>query len=133
MSTSASDLSAAQPHNTTTLPRRIRVAAWVVLIAQVSIIVTSTAVRLTGSGLGCSDWPMCEPGSLTNTPEMGIHGFIEFGNRVLGVVLGLICLAALIVVWPWRRERPELAWSTFALLMVCLLYTSDAADDSPPV
>lgn len=118
MSTSASDLSAAQPHSTTALPRRVRVAAWVVLIAQVSIIVTSTAVRLTGSGLGCSDWPMCEPGSLTNTPEMGIHGFIEFGNRVLGVVLGIICLAALIVFWPWRRKRPELAWSAFALLMV---------------
>lgn len=118
MTTSAPHIPSDQTIEGEPLPKRVRVVAWTVMVAQIAIIVTSTAVRLTGSGLGCSDWPMCEPGSLTNTPEMGIHGFIEFGNRVLGVVLGLICLAALVVYWPYRRRRPEFFWSAFALLMV---------------
>ena len=42
---------------------------------------TGGAVRLTSSGLGCPTWPKCTADSLVNTPEMGIHGVIEFGNR----------------------------------------------------
>jgi cytochrome c oxidase assembly protein subunit 15 len=45
------------------------------------IVFTGAAVRLTGSGLGCPDWPKCQGGRLT--PELDTHGLIEFGNRVL--------------------------------------------------
>lgn len=54
------------------------------------IILTGAAVRLTGSGLGCVDWPTCNNGSVT--PELSdMHGLIEFGNRI---VTGLCVFAA---------------------------------------
>ena len=62
---------------------RIRTFAWLSFLAEVLIIATGGAVRLTGSGLGCPTWPTCTPGSLIPTAEMGIHGIIEFGNRTL--------------------------------------------------
>lgn len=59
-------------------------------------------VRLTGSGLGCPTWPQCEPGSFVATPEMGIHGAIEFGNRLLTFVLAGIALSTWLLLA--RRE-----------------------------
>jgi cytochrome c oxidase assembly protein subunit 15 len=44
---------------------------------------------------------------------MGIHGIIEFGNRLLGVALGLLAILAFIAVLRLRRERPDLFWLTF--------------------
>ncbi|WP_054953589.1 COX15/CtaA family protein [Flaviflexus massiliensis] len=91
------------------------------LIAQIGIILTGGLVRLTGSGLGCSQWPMCEPGSFT--PEfheaLTIHPYIEFGNRLLTFVLSII--AVLLIVAVYKREptasRPEikkLSWLPLA-------------------
>ena len=57
-------------------------AAWATLVVQVGIVGTGGLVRLTGSGLGCPTWPPCTADSLVATPEMGIHGVIEFGNRI---------------------------------------------------
>jgi len=77
--------------------------------AQIGIIVTGGLVRLTESGLGCSDWPHCEPGSFTPEfhAEAGIHGFIEFGNRTLTFILVIIALLLAIAIW---RARPSLKW-----------------------
>lgn len=77
--------------------------------AQIGIIVTGGLVRLTESGLGCSDWPHCEPGSFTPEyhDEAGIHGFIEFGNRLLTFVLAIIALMLAIAIW---RARPQFKW-----------------------
>ena len=44
-------------------------------------------VRLTGSGLGCPTWPRCTADSYVTHPALGIHGAIEFGNRMLTFVL----------------------------------------------
>lgn len=57
------------------------------LIANVGIILTGSAVRLTGSGLGCPTWPRCTDDSYVPHPALGIHGTIEFGNRMLTFVL----------------------------------------------
>src|SRR5690606_28352167 len=73
----------------TRIDRRIRVFAWLSFLAEVTIIGTGGAVRLTGSGLGCPTWPTCTPDSLVPTPEMGIHGLIEFGNRTMTGVVGI--------------------------------------------
>ncbi|UTM45840.1 COX15/CtaA family protein [Glutamicibacter mysorens] len=67
----------------TSLDRKATLLAWCSFLAQVLVIATGGAVRLTSSGLGCPTWPLCTPESLVNTPEMGIHGLIEFGNRTL--------------------------------------------------
>lgn len=92
------------------------------LVAQIGIIVTGGAVRLTDSGLGCSSWPMCEPGSFTPVFQeaTSIHPYIEFGNRTVTGVLGVIAVALLWAVY--RREptasRPaslrRLAWLPLA-------------------
>ena len=71
---------------------------WASLVSQILIVVTGGIVRLTGSGLGCPTWPKCTEDSLVNVPEMGIHGFIEFANRLLTFVLALIALLTFLTV-----------------------------------
>ncbi|MFY1637752.1 COX15/CtaA family protein [Solwaraspora sp. WMMB335] len=80
--------------------RRLSLAS---LVANVAIVVTGGGVRLTGSGLGCPTWPRCTEDSYVTTPEMGILGVIEFGNRVLGILVGLIALATVVAVLRARR------------------------------
>ena len=87
---------------------RIRLFAWLSFIAQTMIIATGGAVRLTGSGLGCPTWPTCTPDSLITTPEMGIHGIIEFGNRLMTGVVGIIALVLFVLVWRIRAQRRDL-------------------------
>ena len=87
---------------------RVRFIAWASLVIQLLLIGTGGAVRLTGSGLGCPTWPQCVPGSLTTTPEMGIHGVIEFANRALTGVVVLIAILAFLAVIRMRSERPDL-------------------------
>ena len=73
----------------------------VMVFTQSAIVVTGGAVRITGSGLGCSTWPECTPGSYTPTPdqpEAPLHAWIEFGNRLLTFVLLLNALALMFVI-----------------------------------
>ncbi len=100
---------------TSTTDRRVRVIAWASLVSQTLIVGTGGAVRLTGSGLGCPTWPKCTEDSFVSTPEMGIHGIIEFGNRLLTFVLVIIAILAFVAVLRMRRERPELLRLTIAL------------------
>ncbi|WP_105565128.1 COX15/CtaA family protein [Microbacterium halophytorum] len=76
----------------------LKVFAWLSFLAQVIIIGTGGAVRLTGSGLGCDQWPLCTPDSLVPTPAMGIHGLIEFGNRTMTGLVGILALVVLFLV-----------------------------------
>ena len=95
---------------------RIRLYALLSLISQILIVVTGGAVRLTGSGLGCPTWPECQPGSLVSVPELGIHGFIEFANRLLTFVLLIIALFTFIAVLLESKEkRKGLFWTSFSL------------------
>ena len=98
--------------------RSVRIIVWLSLIAQAGIAVTGAFVRLTASGLGCPTWPLCTEDSLVNTPEMGIHGVIEFGNRLLTILLLIIAVAVLVVLWRMRTERRDLWWMGVALLVV---------------
>lgn len=94
----------------------MRIVARLALIANIGITVTGALVRLTASGLGCPEWPLCTEDSLVNTPEMGIHGAIEFGNRVLTLVLLLVTVLVLVVLWRMRKDRRDL-WR-FALVLL---------------
>ena len=78
----------------------MKTALWklssLMVFTQSAIVVTGGAVRITGSGLGCSTWPECTPGSYTPTPdqpEAPLHAWIEFGNRLLTFILLLNALA----------------------------------------
>lgn len=92
----------------TTVDTRVKVFAVATLVAQILIVGTGGAVRLTGSGLGCPTWPRCTDDSFVTTPEMGIHGIIEFGNRLLTFVLVIIAIGMFLVVVRMRRERRDL-------------------------
>lgn len=83
------------PQPTDRTLRRLAVAS---MVSQIGIVVTGGAVRLTGSGLGCPTVPRCTEDSLVPTPEMGVHGAIEFGNRLLTFVLVAIAAATLLAV-----------------------------------
>jgi len=74
------------------------------LVTNTVIVVTGGAVRLTASGLGCPTFPRCTDQSLVATREMGAHGAIEFGNRMLTFVLSVAVAAALVTAWRARRR-----------------------------
>ncbi|MFI7605274.1 heme A synthase [Micromonospora sp. NPDC049366] len=84
------------------LLRRLALAS---IIANVAIVVTGGAVRLTASGLGCPTWPRCTDASYVATSEMGVHGVIEFGNRMLTFAVGVIALATVLAVLAHRTRR----------------------------
>jgi heme a synthase len=97
------------------LLRRLALAS---LVANVGIVVTGGAVRLTASGLGCPTWPRCTDESYRTTPEMGVHGVIEFGNRLLTFVLVAVAVAGLVVAWRQRPRRRDLVGLAAAVLAI---------------
>ena len=68
-----------------------------------AVTVTGAAVRLTGSGLGCTDWPTCNVNTELDAP--GYHSAIEFGNRI---VSGLAIVPVIAAWLGARRARPDL-------------------------
>src|SRR3954452_1417583 len=97
----------------TVTPREFRRVAYVALAFCTLIVFTGAAVRLTGSGLGCHDWPKCTSSRLV--PQLQTHGLIEFGNRVMTTIVALPCLAAALLAWRRRPFRRDLAF--IALLL----------------
>ena len=95
-------------------PRRVRTLAVAALLALAAIVVTGAAVRLTGSGLGCSDWPLCEQDQ--PVPALDFHAWVEFGNRL---VTGLVSAAVIGAVLGATRRSPRwpvLVWLAWALV-----------------
>ncbi len=78
------------------------------------IVVTGGAVRLTGSGLGCADWPECSVGHLT--PALQFHGLVEFGNRMVTVILTIAVAAAFLGTIFRRPRRTDLIWLSGGLV-----------------
>ena len=93
------------------------------VVAEVLIIVTGGIVRLTGSGLGCPDWPTCAQGSLTPIAAQaeGFHKFIEFGNRTLTgvlIVIAVLALWAVTTLLPHRRQLHLLGWAMIVGILI---------------
>lgn len=88
-------------------PHRYAQVTVVALVALSLIVFTGAAVRLTGSGLGCPDWPKCYGGTV---PPLETHAVIEYGNRVLTGFVGLAVIAASALAWFRRPFRGHLAF-----------------------
>jgi cytochrome c oxidase assembly protein subunit 15 len=85
-------------------PRVHAYAAWAALVLFTLIIISGAAVRLTGSGLGCPEWPRCNGTSVT--PSNG-HAYIEFSNRLITTpvsIAAVLCLAFALLRRPYRRD-----------------------------
>lgn len=90
-----------------TAPRWLRRIFLANLVVQTGIVVTGATVRVTASGLGCPTWPECTDGSIVPTSEQAEawHKYVEFGNRLLTVVLMIAAVAALGGALAWARQR----------------------------
>jgi cytochrome c oxidase assembly protein subunit 15 len=82
-----------------------RVAFWA-LFMLMGIVMTGAGVRLTGSGLGCPDWPQCHGGI---APPLQTHAVIEYGNRVISGLVGISAAAAGLLAFRRRPYRRDLA------------------------
>jgi cytochrome c oxidase assembly protein subunit 15 len=87
-------------------PARYAQVTAIALAALALIVLTGAAVRLTGSGLGCPDWPKCYGGT---TPPLESHAVIEYANRLLTGFVGFAVIAASILAWFRRPFRGHLA------------------------
>src|SRR5919199_315388 len=88
-------------------PRAVTRLAVATLAVNVLIVATGGLVRLTGSGLGCPDWPNCARGSLLPTSELDWHSYVEFGNRALTDVVAVVTAALLLVAYVARPIRRD--------------------------
>jgi heme a synthase len=86
-------------------PRAYQRVAVVALVALTVIVITGAAVRLTGSGLGCPDWPKCYGKAIA---PLETHAVIEYGNRILSGLVGFAAIAAFVGAWLRRPRRTDL-------------------------
>jgi cytochrome c oxidase assembly protein subunit 15 len=87
-------------------PRQYFIVACFALVALSAIVLTGAAVRLTGSGLGCPDWPQCYGSAV---PPLEYHAVIEYANRLFTGVVGVAVIAACVLAWRRRPFRWHLA------------------------
>lgn len=95
-------MTAAQPRRTAA--RWLRPAGIASLVVNIAIVVSGGVVRLTGSGLGCPTWPRCTEQSFVPHRELGIHGAIEFGNRMVTFLLAAVAIVMFVVAWRTGRR-----------------------------
>jgi len=97
----------ARTHGYTVTPQQYAYTAYVALGALTLIVLSGAAVRLTGSGLGCPDWPKCYGNAY---PPLNTHAVIEFSNRMITAPVSLAAGAAWLFALRRRPYRRDLMW-----------------------
>ncbi len=122
--------------------RRYQKIAWTTVGAILFLILVGGLVRMTGSGMGCPDWPQCfgqwvPPTDISQLPadyktRFAVAGkeiadfeatktWIEYLNRLLGVVIGFLGILTVLFAFPLRRTNPSVfRWSLAGLVLVIL-------------
>jgi heme A synthase len=92
--------------------RRLAVVTAIFAYLQIAL---GGVVRVSGSGLGCPDWPLCHGKPY---PPANVHSIIEYSHRTVGSVTGVLIIATVILAWlVWRERRPVVAWLATASLI----------------
>ncbi len=92
--------------------RRLAVVTAIFAYLQIAL---GGVVRVSGSGLGCPDWPLCHGKPY---PPANVHSIIEYSHRAVGSVTGILIIATVILAWlVWRERRPAVAWLATASLI----------------
>src|SRR6266702_8065510 len=87
------------------LSRRVFLLAAIFAYLQIAL---GGVVRVTGSGLGCPDWPLCHGRPY---PPADLHSIIEYSHRSVGTLTGLLLIATVVLAWiVFRQQRPLVAW-----------------------
>ncbi|MGH9068875.1 MAG: COX15/CtaA family protein [Acidimicrobiales bacterium] len=95
-------------------PAAFRRLALAVLVALALLVITGAAVRLTGSGLGCPDWPTCTRQSYV--AAFSFHPMVEFVNRVIVIAVTVLIAATMLGALARAPRRRDLAWLALALV-----------------
>jgi heme A synthase len=92
--------------------RRLAVVTALFAYLQIAL---GGVVRVSGSGLGCPDWPLCNGRPY---PPANIHSIIEYSHRAVGSVTGVLIIATVVMAWVvFRKRRPVVAWLASASLI----------------
>ncbi len=92
--------------------RRLAVVTAIFAYLQIAL---GGVVRVSGSGLGCPDWPLCHGRPY---PAPDIHSIIEYSHRTVGTITGVLVIATVIGAWlVFRTRRPIVAWLATATLV----------------
>ena len=105
------------------LPTTRRAAPWfqrlslATAVSALALVVLGGVVRVTGSGLGCPDWPLCHGGIL---PPWELKAVIEYAHRIVAsLVVGPLVVVTVGLAWlAYRRQPAVVAWTTIALLLL---------------
>jgi len=92
-----------------------RRVTFVALLALAFIVVTGGAVRVTGSGLGCPDWPTCAEGRIVAPLEY--HALVEFVNRTVTGAVSIMVIVAVLAALRRRPYRKDLVWLAAGLVL----------------
>jgi len=98
-------------------PRAYRQVTLAAAILLALIIASGAAVRLTGSGLGCPEWPNCTEGRLTAGASDDVHAQIEFANRMITGLVSLGVIVAVLGSIVRRPRRADLIWLSVGLVV----------------
>ena len=96
-------------------PGAYRRVTFVALLALGFIVVTGGAVRVTGSGLGCPDWPTCAEGRIVAPLEY--HALVEFVNRMVTGTVSIMVIVAVLAALRRRPYRRDLVWLAGGLVL----------------
>ncbi|MAO63953.1 MAG: hypothetical protein CL666_03045 [Balneola sp.] len=100
--------------------------------ATIFLILIGSLVRAAGAGLGCPDWPKCfgmwiPPTSLAELPsqfdasQFNVYNtWIEYVNRLVGVVIGLLITITFALSFRYRKTKPRVFWSSAAAFVLVL-------------
>ena len=105
----------------TVSPEAYRRITGLSVVLLTMIVVTGGAVRLTGSGLGCSDWPTCSRNHLVPASTSQFHAWIEFGNRMITGLVCIVVIAAVLGALARVPRRRDLTLLSLGLVVGLLL------------